>query len=127
LFYWRSENHYVRSAPSSSPDGRTPLTLTIAGVTKSAAVAAADQSCMANSSAVRLVPRSGAEQVKPEKEGKKMVPMHPYLLRCQLGAERQASMLAWARQERMARQARAARRAPADSAGRLSRALRLAA
>ena len=56
-----------------------------------------------------------------------MVPMHPYLVRCQLGAERQTSMLAWARQEHMVRQARAARRAPADSARRLSRGLRLAA
>jgi hypothetical protein len=52
--------------------------------------------------------------------------MHPYL-RCQLAADRRASMLTWARQEQMVRQARAARRAPANSAPRLFRALRLAA
>jgi hypothetical protein len=75
---------------------------------------------------MRLVPRSGAEQVNLEKEGKKIVPTHPYL-RCQLAAERRASLVAWARQEHLARQARAARRAPADSARRLSRTLRLAA
>ncbi len=55
-----------------------------------------------------------------------MVPMHPYI-GCQLAPERRANMLAWARQEHMVRQARDARRAPADSARRLPRALRLAA
>jgi hypothetical protein len=75
---------------------------------------------------MRLVPPVGAEQVKPERKGKKMVPMHPYI-GCQLAAERRANMLAWARQEHMVRQAREARRATAGSAPRLSRALRLAA
>ena len=46
-----------------------------------------------------------------------MIPMHPHLI-SQLIADRQADLMASARQQRLARQARAARRARPDQCGR---------
>jgi hypothetical protein len=59
----------------------------------------------------RIVPQ------QPERPWSEMIPMHPPLI-SQLIADRQAGLMASARQQRLARQARAARRARPAQRGR---------